>query len=142
MNGSAQYQTKQQTLILAFLSERQGLHITVRGIVDHFRRNGIAVGTATVYRQLEKMVRDGTVKKYTVDAESGACFEFVGKSACGAPEHCFHFKCESCGKLMHFHCPELEAVQRHMSEEHGLSVDTVKTVYYGICTECSEGQNA
>ena len=60
----APYKTKQMTEILTFLKSVQGRHVTVNEICDFFREKGISVGTTTIYRQLEKMVKEGLVAKY------------------------------------------------------------------------------
>ena len=58
----------------------QGSHVTVNEICEYFKNQGISVGTTTVYRHLEKMVREGVVAKYVVDGTSSACFEYTGES--------------------------------------------------------------
>ena len=60
----APYKTKQMTEILTFLKSVQGRHVTVNEICDFFREKGISVGTTTIYRHLEKMVKEGLVAKY------------------------------------------------------------------------------
>ena len=55
----APYKTKQMTEILTFLKSVQGRHVTVNEICDFFREKGISVGTTTIYRHLEKMVKVG-----------------------------------------------------------------------------------
>ena len=62
--AKAQYKTKQMAELLTFLKSVQGSHVTVNEICEHFRKQGITVGTTTVYRQLEKMVAEGSVAKY------------------------------------------------------------------------------
>lgn len=76
--SKAQYKTKQMTEILTYLKSVQGQHVTVNDILRHFQEQGIAVGTTTVYRQLDKMVKEGIVAKYVVDEKSSACFEYIG----------------------------------------------------------------
>ena len=70
--SKAQYKTKQMTEILTYLKSVQGQHVTVNDIRRHFQEQGIAVGTTTVYRQLDKMVKEGIVAKYVVDEKSSA----------------------------------------------------------------------
>lgn len=68
--SKAQYKTKQMTEILTYLKSVQGHHVTVNDIRRHFQEQGIAVGTTTVYRQLDKMVKEGIVAKYVVDEKA------------------------------------------------------------------------
>ena len=134
----AQYKTKQMTEILTFLKSVQEEHVTVSDICKYFRQQGIAVGTTTVYRQLEKMVKEGLVAKYVIDGTSSACFQYVGEHKESEHTSCYHCKCEKCGKLIHLHCGEVESLKNHMMEHHDFQMDPLRTVFYGICSECRE----
>ncbi len=133
------YKTKQQDLLLAFLKETKGSHFTAEDVKKHFALSDNPLGTATIYRQLEKLVIDGTVIKYFIDEKSAACFEYVGEKHGETDEskH-FHIKCEKCGVLIHLDCSELSHLQKHLKEHHGISLNPLRTVFYGICAECEE----
>ena len=134
--SKAPYRTKQMTEILTFLKSVQGRHVTVNDICRYFSEQGIAVGTPPVYRQLEKTVREGMVAKYIVDGTSGACFEYTGGQVQEEKVTCYHCKCEKCGKLIHLQCVEVENLRMHMLEHHSFEMDPLRTVFYGICSEC------
>ena len=127
-----QYNTKNRELLTQYLRETAGRHVTVQEICDHFKGR---MGTTTVYRQLDRLVEDGRVNKYLLDGASGAYFEYVDQSHCGDTA-CFHCKCEKCGRLIHLHCDELAGIQHHILAHHGFKVDSLKTVFYGICESC------
>lgn len=137
MNTKSQYKTRQHDDLLRYLRTVPGQHITAADICEHFRCCGKPIGTATVYRQLEKMVSAGLVTKYNIDAGSPACFEFVGDRHTQSEERCYHCKCEQCGKLIHMHCEELPELERHIREHHGFSIDPMRTVFFGLCAECA-----
>ena len=139
--SKATYKTKQMTELLTFLKSVQGSHVTVSEICDYFHTEGITIGTTTVYRQLEKMVRQGVVAKYVVDGTSSACFEYIGSREPETQTVCYHCKCEKCGKLIHLKCGEVESLKQHMMERHGFEMDSLRTVFYGICSGCRETQN-
>ena len=139
--AKAPYKTKQMTEILTFLKSVQGRHVTVNEICDFFREKGISVGTTTIYRHLEKMVKEGLAAKYVVDGSSSACFEYLGAEEHCHKTSCFHCKCEKCGKLIHLQCNEVESLKQHMMEHHGFEMDSLRTVFYGICSECKKTQN-
>ena len=77
--AKAPYKTKQMTEILTFLKSVQGRHVTVNEICDFFREKGISVGTTTIYRHLERMVKEGLAAKYVIDGSSSACFEYISR---------------------------------------------------------------
>ena len=108
----------------------------VNDICKYLAEAGMAVGMTTVYRQLDKMVEEGIVKKYILDSSSAACFEYVDNHSECEAKGCTHLKCTGCGKLIHLHCDDLIATERHILEEHGFKTDMTRTVIYGLCDEC------
>lgn len=135
MTQRSQYKTRQMNELLSYLKSVQGSHVTVNDICEHFKSEGISVGTTTIYRQLERMVRQGVVVKYTVDGVGSACFEYVGEQRPHS-QPVYHCKCESCGKLIHLQCGEVANLGQHILEHHGFEMNSAKTVFYGICGEC------
>lgn len=134
----APYKTRQMTELITFLKSVQGDHVTVSDICAHFQKEGVAVGITTIYRNLEKMVREGLVAKHVIAGTGSACFEYVGeKTGCEQPI-CCHCICEKCGKLVHLQCSEVESLHRHMLEHHGFETNALRTVFYGVCGECKE----
>lgn len=136
MNTKNQYRTKQHKEMLSFLETQREKHLTVNDICTYFQKQGKPIGVTTVYRQLERMVDDGVVKKYTIDNNTPACFEYVGTQENAMESSCFHCKCDQCGKLIHLECDELAEVQKHLLIHHGFQVNPLRTVIYGICEEC------
>ena len=136
MNVRNQYNTRQRSRLLEYMQAVPGEHFTAKDVCDYFQACGTPIGVATVYRQLERMVEEGLVNKYIIDANSPACFEYVDRQAtCG--EECFHCKCEKCGKLIHLHCEELVQIRSHLKEEHHFTLDPLRTVFYGLCEDCA-----
>ena len=84
----------------------------------------------------ERMVDEGVIAKYNIDAGSPACFEYLGVHP--GEDTCYHCKCQVCGKLIHLHCEELPELQKHILEHHGFSIDPVRTIFYGVCGQCRE----
>lgn len=142
MAQKAEYKTKQMAQLRSYMEQTQGRHITANDICALFKADGISVGTATVYRNLEKMVEQRLVVKYTVDGTSSACYEYVGedKNKNESKTPCYHCKCEKCGKLIHIHCSEVEEFSRHLQSHHNFEMDSFRTVFYGICAECKSKQ--
>ncbi len=129
------YKTKQQQAILKFLMNNQDSHVTVSQISDYLETENTHVGVTTIYRHLDKLLEKGLVRKYTVDGTTSACFQYSNLNA-ECKQH-FHLKCEKCGKLIHLNCSHAAEMCRHIYDEHGFGVDLFRTVFYGICSECS-----
>ena len=136
MSTKSKYNTKQKKILLDYLATVPGVHITAADVCEHFKEQGAGIGQSTVYRHLEALVDEGILNKYIIDANTPACFEYVAPESHEDGEICFHCKCESCGKLIHLHCEELEEIKAHLSEEHDFLLDPSRTVFYGLCSEC------
>ena len=134
MNDKHPYNTRRKAELLEYLQSMQGRHVTVNDIRAWFMTQDKPIGTATIYRQLDHMLSQGLVQKYTLDETSAACFEYVGGGHCH--DVCFHCKCVGCGQLIHLHCAELEKVQGHLAMEHGFRLDFPRTILYGLCSAC------
>ena len=131
------YKTKQLDFLMSYIKENQGRHFTAEEVRSHFEAKQIPIGIATIYRQLEKLVADGTLQKYFIDEHSAACFEYAGEN-CKAETPHFHLKCEACGNLFHIECDEIQELSEHLSKEHGFNLNPFRTVLYGICGACKK----
>lgn len=136
MQSKGSYKTRQGDELRSFLESVPGQHITAADVCDYFRRSGKPMGMATVYRQLDKLVDEGVIAKYNIDASSPACFEYLGAHL--SEEICYHCKCSVCGKLIHMHCDELPELQKHILQHHGFAIDPVRTIFYGVCSDCAK----
>ena len=67
------YNTKQKELLLDFLKNNDSKHVNVQEISSYLINSGNPMGTSTIYRQLERMVEQGTVRKYVLDGRADAC---------------------------------------------------------------------
>ncbi len=135
MAEKSRYRTRQREDLISYFRTAPGQHKTAADVCEHFRQQGHVIGTATVYRQLERMVEEGILNKYIIDKNSSACFEYVDPDECHQPV-CYHCKCERCGNLIHLECEELDFVKEHVLIEHGFTVDPKRTVLYGVCADC------
>ena len=135
------YKTKQGEELLTYLKQHQGKHITVNEISAYFTSVGKPIGTATIYRHLDRMVNDGIVNKFIIDNSCPACYEYLGENS-HTNNVCFHYKCEVCGKLVHLHCDEFKELEKHLFSHHQFELNPMKTVFYGICKDCREKQSA
>ena len=83
------------------------------------------------------MVKEGEVLKIFLDEHSAACFEYVGGGDCKEKSGHFHLKCEQCGTFIHLDSSELHEIQTYLAKKRGFKVDTLRTVFYGLCKKCS-----
>ncbi len=133
-----EYKTKQKSLIEKLLSENSSRHLTADDITDLLKKNGSDVGRTTVYRTLERLVRDNKVRRFSMPQGDSACYQYIAE--CEKCREHFHLKCNICGSLLHMECEQMSLLSQHISEHHGFAVDNFKTVLYGVCQNCAGGR--
>ncbi len=133
------YQTAQSRRILAVLRENKARHLTAEEVYLLLKEQGTPVGQTTVYRHLEKLCAEGTLRKFAGADGGGACFQFAENGAV-CKEH-YHLKCTSCGALLHAECDFLDELSAHILADHGFTIDGSRTVLYGLCAACAEKEN-
>lgn len=126
------YRTKQGQALLDYLQTLGGAHVSANEIAVAMPGK---IGLTTVYRQLEKLVEQGQVRKYTTEGEA-ACYQYVGEGSC-CRDH-YHMMCAACGKLIHVECEEMDRLAEHLYAHHGFRTDPLRTALYGTCRECLE----
>ena len=125
------YNTKQKKLILEYLKNSKG-HVTAGEIVTHLAESGTRVGTSTVYRFLDRLLEEGSVRRFS--SSEGACYQWAGDKEC---KNHYHFVCSRCGALLHVDCGELDRACEHIYKEHNFTVDLGNTVFCGVCEKCA-----
>ncbi len=135
MAQRTEYHTRQRELILQCLREHRDEHVTADSLLAYLKAEGASVGQTTVYRNLEKLIREGVVVKYAGAEGSSACFQYMD---CG--EECtahYHLVCVDCGQMIHMQCEYLDDMTAHVLEHHQFSIDKYRTVIYGLCKRCA-----
>lgn len=79
---------------------------------------------ATIYRNLERFVADGTVKKLHLDSSNEAQFEFQDE-----PHH--HAVCRDCAHVIHFHAPD--AKLKAALKLSDFEIDEIEVTVRGHC---------
>jgi Fur family ferric uptake transcriptional regulator len=130
-----EYRTKQGDMILECLMANQSRHTTADDILADLKAKGESVGQTTVYRNLDKLVRQGVVVRYAGADGQGACFQYAGCED-GGHAH-YHLVCSECGQMIHLECNYMDEMTTHLLEHHQFCVDKFRTVIYGLCRQCA-----
>ncbi len=134
MRKSGGYNTRQRTVVENILRNNRDVHMTAHDIELKLSQAGESIGKTTVYRTLKKLVSSGKVHKYTTEQNDGACFQYIEDTG-ECHEH-FHLKCTACGELLHLDCQKVSELAGHISCHHGFTLNTGRTVLYGLCANC------
>ena len=128
------YLTKNKKTVLGYLKANADRHYTI----EELQRELPDIPQASLYRIIDSLVEIGLVRKYIVDNNTPACFQYVGD---GIKHSHFHLLCTKCGKLIHLECHEVNELIEHIEKEHGFSVDISKVNLYGLCEECQKEED-
>lgn len=132
------YNTKQRELILGFLTEKAQKHVSVDEIIEYLSSQQASVSKSTIYRQLDKLVSEGIIRRFFLEEGMGACYQYAGGEGCRTH---YHFKCTGCGELLHVECEELDRLEEHVLSDHGFQLEAAKTVLYGVCEKCRKNSH-
>ena len=137
--GKRAYRTRQSVLVLEALTELGEGHITAEHVARLLKDRGEDVGTATVYRNLDKLVQEGQVVRYTLPGSASACYQLLADIQ-GCEPHC-HAICVRCGEITHLDCGEVKEFAAHLEQHHSFQLDMRSMVFYGLCSLCLQKEN-
>jgi Fur family ferric uptake transcriptional regulator len=120
-----------QRLAIADVLLESGRHLSVEEVAQELGARRLRVGTATVYRTLELLVRSGLV----VERDFGEGFRRY-EAARDAPHH-EHLICSRCGAVREFRDERLERMTTLLAEAHGYVRQRHRLVIHGICDDCT-----
>lgn len=122
----------QQRLAVADAVFFADAHLSADEVSQRVARRGVAVGTATVYRTLELLVRAGLAKEH----DFGEGFKRYEPVAPGeVHEHCI---CSSCGRVTEFSNDRLERMIALLAEEVEFRPHHHRLEIYGLCRSCQQ----
>ena len=110
-------------------------HVSADDIERELWARGAAVGTATIYRTLDVMVRSGLV----VERDFGEGFRRF-EPARDEPNH-EHLICTVCGRVVEFRDERLDRMTMLIAEQHDFVRSRHKLVIEGVCGVCRGTRN-
>lgn len=130
----ANYNTKQKQLIFEYLKNNKDRCLNVNDIKTHFDNINQKIGQTTIYRYLSNLEQNGNVVRYINDIDGSSSYQYIDKEC-----HLhFHLKCINCNTLIHLNCLKLMDLEKHIINEHNFTIDSFKTIIYGLCSKCRE----
>jgi Fur family ferric uptake transcriptional regulator len=123
--------TRQRDLIAqAVLTSDE--HLSVEAIQRCLKDEGERVGTATIYRTLDVLVRSGLVRAHDF-GEGFKRYEPMPQQA-----HHEHLICLRCSKVVEFQNDRLERMLPIIADEHAFQHQRHRVEVYGLCRECRQ----
>ena len=133
------YGTRQKREMLAYLKNHDMEPYSVDELVFKMQEQGERIGRTTVYRYLEQLAEQGSVRKYQ-NAQGVTRYQHIEDDS-----HCdshFHMMCRSCGRLYHVSCDLMEQLSKHIYTDHSFRLDLRETILVGTCARCAGGEVA
>jgi Fur family ferric uptake transcriptional regulator len=122
----------QQRLAVAATVFHATDHLSAEDVARQVARAGGPVGTATVYRTLDLLVRSGLV----AERDFGEGFKRYEPTPPGQThEHCV---CQGCGRVLEFSNDRLERMIALLAEEVEFRPHHHRLEVYGLCRECQQ----
>ena len=119
-----------QRLAIAGLLLGSDRPLAADDVVAGLARNGLKVGTATVYRTIDVLLESG----FVVERNRGEGFRRFEANR-ELPHH-EQLLCTVCGAVEEFRDPALERMTHRVADAHGFVRDRHRLVIYGTCAAC------
>ena len=119
-----------QRLAIATVLLNSDRHLSAEEAVEGLARNGLKVGTATVYRTIDVLLESGLL----VERNRGEGFRRFEANR-DLPHH-EQLLCTACGRVEEFREPSLERMTDRVAGAHGFERERHRLVIYGTCAEC------
>ena len=129
-----EYKTKPRHLIIEYLKTNADTRFTARDILNAINDAECNLNRSTVYRNLERLCKEGVLVKYKETDIQATCYQYSEKH--GSCHSHMHAQCSDCCKIFHLDNDILDDAARKMQSEYGIDIDYGKTVLIGVCREC------
>ena len=107
-----------------------GKHLTAEELYNICRETIPNLGIATIYRAIKLFCSIGICKEIIID--SGISRYEINDER----NHHDHLICSKCGIFIEIVSPEIEKIQKKISESHGFELISHHLNLYGVCPKC------
>jgi Fur family transcriptional regulator, ferric uptake regulator len=124
--------TEQQRDLVEYVFERHS-HFDADQLMKDLEAAGLDVSRATVYRTLSKLVDAGMLRRIEIGTRT------VYEHDYGYPQH-EHLVCETCGKMIEFQHPAIEAALIEVAAQHEFQATGHTFIIRGTCVDCNRAR--
>lgn len=136
MGRTGNYSTEKRAKILEYLKNNNDKDVSVKEIENYLLNDiNISVNVTTIYRYLDKLVKDGAILKHTNENGNGTTYQYASlKQQCHSH---LHIKCSNCGKIIHMNCDFMDELKSHIYQHHRFILECKTSMLYGLCEACN-----
>lgn len=128
------YQTKSRKELLAYCERMGNRRFCAKDIFDYLKEQNISMNSATVYRNLDKLVSDKILLRTKSSQEDSCYYQYAGENS-----HChehLHLQCKKCGRIIHFEDSVMDKLNSFIQKELKMALIPSESLLIGLCDEC------
>lgn len=129
------YNTKPKEYIYSFLEGHKNKRFSIKDLNDWLIDNNYNVNLATIYRNIDKLVKENVLLKHQNVDNGYATYQYIENNNCLLH---FHFECKKCGKMVHLGQFESNEFLKLIQKKLFFTVDPQNTYLTGICNDCNK----
>lgn len=122
--------TVQKELVLSAVRALHS-HVTAEDVYNFIIKDHPSVGRGTVYRNLNILSEEGSVKKVEIP-EGPDRYDFTVK------DH-YHVRCIKCGCVEDADLSEMPDLLKKVNNSHGFELLGFDILFTGVCEKCRQG---
>ena len=118
--------TKQENIVYDILLNNR-IHPTIKEIYELVKEKNSTIGQATVYRNVNKLVKLGKLRKLTIDSDNSRYDIDISTHS--------HFKCDMCKKIYDI-TDDIESIYECLNNKYDFNINYIDLNITGICKNC------
>ena len=128
------YKTKGKETIMKILEDNKNITLSADDILSIFQKKCVKVNITTIYRNLDKLEKEGTLNKFPASDSHKALYQITCHDL-NKEDH-LHMQCSNCGKVIHLDCDYMSNFIQHLKDHHKFDLTCDKSILFGLCDEC------
>lgn len=122
--------TKQKEIILDIL-EHNRIHPTIYEIYELAKKKYPAIGQATIYRNVNRLVDENKIIKLPSKSNDGYHYDINTNSH-------DHLLCKSCGKIIDIFDNDYTKIFNDIERSNNIKIEHATILLEGICSNCNK----
>lgn len=137
-NPIGRWTATRQVILDTFVKSRD--HLTAEEVFMRVRKRDMAVGMATIYRNLEFLKNQSLLNRYQF-GDGAAKYELNDDEK----DHHHHLICTKCGKVKDYselaqsETEIMNDLEKELSKKYNFQIRSHQLHFHGICKNCREG---
>jgi Fur family ferric uptake transcriptional regulator len=130
------YKTKCKDTIMEILNSNKDITLSADDIFKIFQKKCVNVNITTIYRNLDKLEKEGVLNKFPASDSHKALYQIICHDMHNE-EH-LHMQCSNCGKVIHLDCDYMADFIKHIKDHHQFDLTCDKSILFGLCDDCKK----